>query len=182
LSPGEGVVARRLFPLQLIVCAAPRYLERHGAPQHPAELVQHRCSSFRHAGTGRALPWPFKIGDDLVELEVHAAFSTNDEELEMEAILAGQVLGVMTGVTAAAHVRAGRLLPVLTAYRVEHYGLYLYYGSRSAQPARVRAFIDLALERLGDSTRFVLSADELAAATASAPHRPAPRPPDRPRA
>jgi len=117
-----------------------------------------------------------------VELEVHAAFSTNDEELEMEAILAGQVLGVMTGVTAAAHVRAGRLLPVLTAYRVEHYGLYLYYGSRSAQPARVRAFIDLALERLGDSTRFVLSADELAAATASAPHRPAPRPPDRPRA
>lgn len=42
--------------------------------------------------------------------------------------------------------------------------MHLYYGSRAAQPARVRAFIDLAIERLVDSTSFVLTSRELASA------------------
>ncbi|BCM75668.1 hypothetical protein KAM329D_39510 [Aeromonas caviae] len=41
------------------------------------------------------------------------------------------------------------------------YSLFLYYGSRAVQPARVRSFIDLAVERLTDSPEFVLGAEEL---------------------
>ena len=40
--------------------------------------------------------------------------------------------------------------------------LYIYYGSRTAQPARVRAFIELAVDRLTDNAEFVLSDEELA--------------------
>lgn len=50
-SPDEGVIARRLFPVQLIICAAPAYLERHGAPKTLDDLVRHRCSAFRHPST-----------------------------------------------------------------------------------------------------------------------------------
>ena len=49
LSPAEGVIARKLFPLQLIICAAPAYLERHGAPDSLSSLASHRCSAFRQA-------------------------------------------------------------------------------------------------------------------------------------
>jgi hypothetical protein len=42
-------------------------------------------------------------------------------------------------------------------------GLYLYYGSRAAQPRRVRAFIDLAIQRLADNPAFVLTPKEHAA-------------------
>lgn len=44
--------------------------------------------------------------------------------------------------------------------------LHLYYGSRVAQPARVRRFIDIAVERLSDSPAFVLTPAELAQAHA----------------
>ncbi|MNE88642.1 hypothetical protein D3C80_1859690 [compost metagenome] len=47
------------------------------------------------------------------------------------------------------------------------HSLFLYYGSRAAQPARVRRFIDLAVERLTDNPAFVLGADELRLAHAN---------------
>jgi hypothetical protein len=43
-------------------------------------------------------------------------------------------------------------------------GLHIYYGSRVAQPKRVRAFLDLAIARLHDSPNYVLSSKELATA------------------
>jgi DNA-binding transcriptional LysR family regulator len=61
-------------------------------------------------------------------------------------------------------VRAGRLVPLLTAHVTHHLGLYLYYGSRVAQPARVRAFIDLVVERVAGNAAWVLTAQELAVA------------------
>jgi hypothetical protein len=49
----------------------------------------------------------------------------------------------------------------------EHIGVHVYYGSRAAQPRRVRAFIDLAIQRLMDSPTHILSAKELSSAAAS---------------
>ena len=160
-SPAEGVIARRLFPLQLIVCAAPTYLARHGAPDSLNALAAHRCSVFRHPSTGKVLPWYVKVDDSEIGYDVVPALCTNEEELETQAVLAGQVLGLLTGVTAAAHIRAGRLVPLLTQHLSERSSVFVYYGSRTAQPARVRAFIDLAVARLAGNSTFVLTAKEL---------------------
>ena len=53
-------------------------------------------------------------------------------------------------------------------HMTDNLSLYVYYGSRVAQPARVRRFIDLAVERLADSPAFVLTPAELAQAQAQA--------------
>ncbi|RYF82750.1 MAG: LysR family transcriptional regulator [Comamonadaceae bacterium] len=166
-SPADGVIARRLFPLQLIICAAPAYLSRHGVPDSLGALSSHRCSAFRNAGTGRVLPWYVKSGDGLIEHHVLApALIVNDEALETEAVLAGHVIGLMTNVAAAAHIRAGRLVPLLIDHIADRSSVFVYYGSRAAQPARVRAFIDVAIELLADHQAFVLSMEELLAAEA----------------
>jgi DNA-binding transcriptional LysR family regulator len=165
-SPSEGVIARRLFPLQLIICAAPDYLGRHGAPDSLDALSAHRCSAFRNTGTGRVLPWYVRSGDNLIEHHVVPALTVNDEALETEAVLAGHVIGLMTNVAAAAHIRSGRLVPLLVDHIADKSSVFVYYGSRSAQPARVRAFIDVAIELLADHTAFVLTSAELAAAEA----------------
>ena len=165
-APAEGVIARRLFPMQLIPCATPDYLERHGMPTNPDDLAQHRCSVFRNPTTGRAVPWHVKVGESVVDFDVAPTFCTNDEALELDGVLAGQIIGVLTGVTAADHVRSGRLVPLLTRYMADHLSLHVYYGSRRSQPARVRAFIDLAVEMMKDNPAFVLSPKELAAAEA----------------
>ncbi|HYP84341.1 LysR family transcriptional regulator [Variovorax sp.] len=163
LSPAEGVIARRLFPLQLIICAAPAYIAKYGAPDSLDALAAHRCSAFRSPGTGQILPWYVKIHDSRIGHPVIPALCINDEPLETEAVLAGHVIGLLTGVIAAEHIRAGRLVPLLTRHMADDSSVFVYYGSRSAQPQRVRAFIDLAIQRLTNNARFVLGADELAA-------------------
>jgi len=161
--PGEGLIARHLLPLQLIVCAAPAYIARHGAPQSIDELAQHRCSGFRHPSTGKPMPWEFLVGDEIVGRDVASIFMTNDVELEANAVVAGQCIGQLVGATAAPLIRSGQLVPLLTQHVCAHLGLYLYYGSRVAQPARVRAFIDLVVERVVGNPAWVVSAQELAA-------------------
>ena len=165
-SPAEGVIARRLFGLQLVLCAAPSYLLRHGAPPSLEALASHRCSAFRHPATGKLLPWYVKVGNEVVEQPIVPALCLNDESLETEAVLAGQAIGSLTSVIAAAHIRAGRLVPLLTAHVADRSGVFVYYGSRAAQPARARAFIDLAIERLTDNPAYQLTAQELASAEA----------------
>ena len=163
VSPDEGVVGRRLIPVQLIVCAAPSYLQRYGVPATPEDLSSHRCSVFRHPTTGKVAPWYLSVDGEIAERHMLPTFSTNDTELEMQAVLAGQVIGQLANLSAADDIRAGRLVPVLLSTVSEHIGLHIYFGNRAAQPRRVRAFLDLAIARLRDSPDYVLSGKELKA-------------------
>ena len=162
-SPHEGVIARRLFPVQLVICASPAYLERNGRPESLAELQSHRCSVYRHPGTGSIVPWRVKVGDDVVEQAVVPAICTNDEILELRAVLAGHVIGQLAGVTAAPFIRSGQLVPLLVDHMPDRASYFVYFGSRSSQPARARAFIDLAVKRLLDNAEYVLTSKELRA-------------------
>ncbi len=163
-SPHEGVIARRLFPLQLVICASPEYVRQQGWPDALNALAFHRCSAFRHPGTGRVVPWHVRVGEAIVDQLVVPAVCTNDEDMEMETVLSGKVIGQLASTTAAPHIRAGRLIPLLTEHATDHVSFFVYYGSRSAQPARARAFIDLVVMRLADSTNYVLSDKELTVA------------------
>jgi DNA-binding transcriptional LysR family regulator len=160
----EGVIGRQLFPMQLIVCAAPSYLDAHGVPATLDDLSAHRCSVYRLPATGKVFPWYLTVDGEIEHRHMSPAFSTNDAELELEAVLAGQVIGQMANFLVAAHIRAGRLVPLLLQHISKHMGLHIYYGSRAAQPKRVRAFLDLAISRLLDSSDYVLSNKELVAA------------------
>jgi len=162
VTPDEEVIARRLFPVQLLVCAAPSYLARFGMPRSLDDLPAHRCSAFRHPATGQVLPWYLQVDGHVVHRQVAPALSTNDTEIELQAILAGQVIGQVSNLSAATLIRSGALVPVLVQHMSDHIGVHLYYGSRQAQPRRVRAFIDLAAKRLSDPPTYVLSARELA--------------------
>jgi DNA-binding transcriptional LysR family regulator len=164
-SPHEGVIARRLFPLQLIVCGTREYFARHGAPKTIADIAAHRCIAFRSPATGKVVPWRLRVGDQPVDQPVVPAIYTNDEVVELHAVLSGQVLGQLAGVTAAPYIRGGQLVPVLLDHVPDYAGYFVYFGSRTSQPVRARAFIELAVERLTGNAEYVLSAKELAAAS-----------------
>lgn len=164
VSPAEGVIARRLFPIQAIVCAAPAYLARHGLPNTLEDLAKHRCSVFRHPTTHMVGPWYLRVDDEIERWHVSPTLSTNDTDLEIQAVLLGHVIGQLANFSAAAHIRAGRLIPILLSHVSEYVDLHIYYGSRASQPRRVRAFLDLAIARLHECPDYVLSSKELTAA------------------
>jgi len=135
-SPSKGVIGRQLFPIQMVVCAAPDYLRAYGTPSTLDDLAAHRCSVFRHPVTGKVSPWYLTVDGKLEHRQMSASFSTNDTDLEAQAVLAGQVMGQLSSFLAASHIRAGRLVPVLLQHMSAHTGLHVYYGSRTAQPVQ----------------------------------------------
>jgi DNA-binding transcriptional LysR family regulator len=95
---------------------------------------------------------------------IASSFLANDVDLEARAVVAGQAIGQLDRRDRRAAGARGQLVPLLTQHVTDHLGLHVYYGSRSAQPARARAFIDLAVERLVGNTQFYLEPHELAPA------------------
>ncbi len=169
-SPHEGVIARKLFPLQLLVCGSPDYFARYGVPDSLAALANHRCSVFRHPGTGKLAPWHLRLDQQPIEQPVAPAIISNDETLELHAVLAGKVLGQLAGATAAPYIRAGKLVPILLNHMSDVGSYFVYFGSRQSQPARARAFVDLVVERLTESATYVLSNKELVRAKGQLPN------------
>jgi DNA-binding transcriptional LysR family regulator len=170
--PSAGAIARRLLPIQLIVCASPAYIERYGKPQTIDELDAHRCTGYRRANTGKQAPWEFMVGGEIVYREMAASLCTNDIDAETEAVLAGLAIGQLGSFSAVSQIRAGRLVPLLTQHVTQRESIYVYYRRRTEQPLRVRTFIDFIVARLADNHQFFLSPAELGGTTAG---RTAPR-------
>ncbi|WP_322014143.1 LysR family transcriptional regulator [Paraburkholderia sp. J12] len=159
--PSAGSIARRLLPIQLIVCASKDYIARHGAPQTIDELAQHRCTGYRRANTGKLAQWQFRVGEETVYRDVPAVLCVNDTEAEAHAVLAGLGIGQLGSFDATPHIRSGKLVPLLTQHVAEYGAAYIYYGHRTEQPLRVRTFIDFMIERVADNRNFFLDPAEL---------------------
>ena len=164
-APTMQVVARRLFTIQQIVCASPEYLAAHGVPRAFEDLAAHRCTGYRQPGTVRPMPWEFQVDGEIVFQPVPPILTCSDPEAEMQAVIAGVGIGQVDSINAAAPLRAGALVPLMTQTLSERMGLYIYYAHRTDLPGRVRRFIDFAVERLKDSREFSLPPSELQART-----------------
>jgi DNA-binding transcriptional LysR family regulator len=79
----------------------------------------------------------------------------------MQAVVAGMGIGQVDSINGAAPLRAGSLVPLLTAHISDRMGFYIYYAQRKNLPGRVRKFIDFAVARLKDSQEFHLPLPEL---------------------
>jgi DNA-binding transcriptional LysR family regulator len=154
LEPTGQLIARRLFPVQQVICASPDYLARHGSPTNLADLQQHRCTGFRNSQTGRLMPWELVIDGELRRYNTLVSFCSNDSEAEMEAVMSGMGIGLIDSINAAAEILAGRLVVLLPAHRSDNLGFYIYYAQRTNMPNRVRLFIDFMVRKLQGTTAF----------------------------
>ncbi|MGF6970679.1 DNA-binding transcriptional LysR family regulator [Paraburkholderia sp. WC7.3g] len=162
-TPSGGSIARRLVPIQLIVCASPEYIERNGAPRTIEELAQHRCTGYRRANTGKLAQWQFRIGEEIIYRDVPPVICVNDTDMETQAVLSGLGIGQLGSFNATVHIRSGRLIPLLTQHVSEYGTIYIYYGHRTEQPQRMKTFIDFMIERMADNRNFFLDPSELGA-------------------
>ena len=147
--PDSGLVARRVADLQLVVCAAPAYLRRHGEPRTIDALSEHRCTAFLYPRTGKPFPWEFLVDGGVHTRQVNPFIATNDIDAELDTVLSGAAIGQFFGYSVHAHVREGRLVPLLRRHVTCRYGLYLCMPQRTHLPRRNRLLMDFLADRLG---------------------------------
>ncbi|WP_175811068.1 LysR family transcriptional regulator, partial [Burkholderia anthina] len=123
------LIARRLMPMRLLVCASPAYASRHGLPRELVELTAHRCIGLRGAA-GSVEAWTFRVEGGVRRVVPEARHGFNDPELAMQAALDGEGLAQLPAYLACEALREGRLLACLGAFADEDRGHYLCYPSR----------------------------------------------------
>ena len=133
-------------PIRSIVVGSPAYFGGRKRPKTPAELAEHHCIR-RRMGSGTIYRWEFEKRGEAIAVDVPGPLTLDEEDLMLQAALAGKGLAYLSNVAAAEAIATGRLLPVLEDWSPEYPGLCLYYPSRRNIPARLRAFIDLVRQR-----------------------------------
>jgi DNA-binding transcriptional LysR family regulator len=144
--PPDMIAVPITRPIRSIVVGSPAYFAGRKRPKTPAELAKHHCIR-RRTGNGTIYRWEFEKRGEAVAVDVPGQLTLDEEELMLQAALAGKGLAYLSDIATAEAIEAGRLLPVLEDWSPAYPGLCLYYPSRHNIPARLRAFIDLARQQ-----------------------------------
>src|SRR5206468_1905407 len=123
-----------------VIVGSPGYLQSHGKPKSPRDLVRYPCINFRHGDAG-LYRWEFEKGRKSLSVAVSGPLIVDDLNLVTRAALDGVGLAYMSEVDAAPHLAAGSLLRVLQSWCQPFPGFFLYYPSRRQQPAALSALI-----------------------------------------
>ena len=141
-----NLVARKLATSKLIACAAPAYLEQHGVPQAPENLVDHNCLSFSDPSLAGE-QWRFTKENHSAVIKAAGTLSASSNELLRLAALQGQGVVLQPSFNVSDELRAGKLIQILPDYDAGALGIYVVYPHRKHQTAKVRSFIDTLASR-----------------------------------
>lgn len=124
--------------------ASPAYLDRHGRPEHPRDLLSHACLRGRST-SGVITPWEFEREGEVVRIEPSGPLIVQigaGVDLAVDAAIAG--IGVMSLFEdwLRPHFDSGALEPILEPWWQSFSGPFLYYPGRRHLPAPLRAFVD----------------------------------------
>jgi DNA-binding transcriptional LysR family regulator len=132
--------------LRSAVVATPAFFERHARPATPHDLLRLPCIRYRF-DNGSDYRWEFERGGVEPQIAVDGPLTVNEQELMLQAALAGTGIAYVFEGIAAAEVAAGRLVRVLEDWCPYYPGIFLYYPSRRQMPAALRAFVDFVRAR-----------------------------------
>jgi DNA-binding transcriptional LysR family regulator len=164
-----ALIARRIGQTQLVCCAAPAYLARHGLPRRPEDLARHRC--FAYAYQPLRGVWQFRdVHGAERSVRIAGPVQANNGRLLASIALTGAGIVLEPDFIVGDDVARGALVHLLPGFSPPSSPIYAVYPSRRHLSAKVRAFVDFLAERFARDTPWTL-----AAAAARTPRTQAPR-------
>jgi DNA-binding transcriptional LysR family regulator len=139
----SNLVARRIAPLRGKCVASPEYIKAHGTPRTPEELLKHECLM---QGTE---PWRFVSNGKTVTVRPRGRFKADNGVALTVAAVAGLGIAALPDFLIEAHIASGALEPVLLDFPPPEGGIYVVRPPGEFAPRKVRALIDILVERFG---------------------------------
>ena len=140
----SSLLARRIGPVRGRIVASPAYLERHGAPRTPDDLLEHEVLLAQRA------EWRLRDGDSYVTIRPRARFSADNGQALLAAVLRGLGLSLLPDFLTGPYLQTGELVAVLEDYPAPEGGLYIVRPPGDHVPRKIRVLTDLLVERFGD--------------------------------
>ncbi|CAE6757677.1 LysR family transcriptional regulator [Paraburkholderia domus] len=124
--------------------AAPDYLDTHGRPEHPRDLLSHACLRGQFAG-GTTPTWYFERDGEVVQLNPSGPLLVRPGaaiDLAVSTAVAGVGVIHLFEDMLRQHLDSGALEPILEPWWQRFSGPFLYYPGRRHLPAPLRVFVD----------------------------------------
>jgi DNA-binding transcriptional LysR family regulator len=149
--PDSSLISRKLALGKLILCAAPDYLARRGAPQRPEDLAGHNCLIYQMLGN----EWRFngRAGD--VAVAVSGNLRSNSLEAVRRAALSGQGIGLLAAVVVAEDLQKGALVRLLPEYDANEVVIQAVYPASRHLSVKTRSFLDFLAQRMNDRAEAI---------------------------
>jgi DNA-binding transcriptional LysR family regulator len=147
--PDSGLVARRLAPCRMAICASPGFLERHGVPRRPDDLRHAPRLAFSDA---------VSVGDwTLVDEQGRAhvidgpcRLAANNTQMLLAAALAGAGIVYAPTFVLGEEIARGTLVELLPMYGTAELTIQAVYPGTRQVPLKVRRFVDHLVAAFGD--------------------------------
>lgn len=144
----SSLIAKRLAPVRLVLCASPAYLKQHGTPERPEDLSNHHYLrySYMDLNAGYTIQkWLNGSGR-----EGPREMISNNGDVLVEAAIAGAGIALQPTFIAGMAIREGKLKIILPEREPDPIALYVVYAHRQLLASKVRSFIDFIDGFFGD--------------------------------
>lgn len=142
------LVATRLAPRRMYLCAAPAYLEHHGAPHSLSELPRHNCL------IGSNDTWTFLEAGREIPVRVQGNWRCNSGRAVLEAALRGFGLCQLPDYYVQEHLRSGALRSLLTQHEPPHTGVWALYPQQRHLSPKVRKLVEYLKTGLAERVEY----------------------------
>lgn len=143
--PDSNLIARKLTVRPMRVCAAPSYLQQHGIPKTPHDLLDHNCLMYYNAPTGA--DWVFATPHGEQRIKVSGNFLGSTGQSVEQAAVHGLGIAMLPGHMMTNAIKSGRLINLLAEYCPKNIGIYAVYPQTRHLAPKIRSFIDFLAER-----------------------------------
>ncbi|MFZ5664041.1 MAG: LysR family transcriptional regulator [Pseudomonadota bacterium] len=148
LVPSDMIAIPVGPPRRFAVVASPAYLEAHGMPETPPDLMRHRCLRIR-LPNGALHRWQFERDGQPFQIDVEGPITLDEASLARIAVLEHVGIGYFMESDVRADLEAGRMVRLLEDWTPPLERLCLYYPNRRNASAAFKALIEMARRTFG---------------------------------
>ena len=149
----DMAAVRASAPVRSTFFASPEYLETHGRPQKPRDLLDHQCIRHRHPTSGQLRDWWVTERGQRKRIAPSARLVFDSAMGVIQAARDGLGVGWSMYATMEDHIRTGELEIVLDGFATDLPPFYLYFPERKAAEDPLRLFIDTMKRHLSGDTK-----------------------------
>ena len=136
----SSLIAKPLGNIPLCLVATPAYLDRHGRPEHPNDLVDYECSLYSLADNPRR--WYFREDQKTISVIVNGRFQSDNGDVILDMVLAGSSLCMLPYWLVHEQLGSGELELLLKDYAMPAGDIKMVYPDRKHLPLKTRSFLD----------------------------------------
>jgi DNA-binding transcriptional LysR family regulator len=144
--PDSTMQAIRVGQVRRVICASPDYLAKRGIPQLPDDLHSHTIVSASSVTPNPE--WKLVENGEARAIRLNARMITTTNDSAVAAALNGFGMSRLLSYQVAEHLGTGKLKTVLPEFEPPALPVHVVHREGRNAPQRVRAFLDLAVERL----------------------------------